>query len=656
MRVPAPDRALQNRADAPPLKLDFSAQAPGSRRFVLRDGPQARASRTIGASGGNTVEFHLADTPVRDAAEIVLGDALGRSFVVDAGIDERISLKTVAPVPRSDVLGLFSVALASRNLGLKDEAGVLRIGRLANGSGGLAAPGPVDTYHLNHVTASTLEKILDAAVPSNRVTVVPGADNILLVQGTTEERRLTREAIEAFDVDAMSAMASLFVSLERADAEIVATELEDIFGFETQGPNAGSIRFLPVERLNAIVVLARSEALLDKAYDWIERLDRSQAPDRTRLYVYNLQNRKALDLIEPLQNLLGEGVLQQAEDLETGGLRPALTGEERPETGSYDRARRFLDQDKDDDLRVVVDAGNNALLISTTPDRYGIVRDLIRQLDVVPLQVLIEVTIIEVSLGDDLRYGVQYALRTGGFGEFDDGSAVFSASGTSLPLAPSLPGFAFFLTDNGGPEVILEALASKTDVKVVSSPKLVVLDNQQARLQVGDSVPVIVQQTTNTNGVTQTPAGTTAIVANSVVYRDTGVLLEVTPQVSKGGLVNLEIAQEVSDVSLTTTSTIDSPTISQRRMLTTVTVKDGQTVMLGGLIQERNEKSRSGIPLLKDIPLLGALFSSTNTSSARTELIALMTPAVIASPEDTATVTERVKRKFHALTAFYERH
>jgi general secretion pathway protein D len=189
---------------------------------------------------------------------------------------------------------------------------------------------------------------------------------------------------------------------------------------------------------------------------------------------------------------------------------------------------------------------------------------------------------------------------------------------------------------------VLNAIESVTNVKVISNPKLLVLNNREAQLQIGDQVPVVTQSSVGTSNPD-------APIVNSVSFRDTGVILRVTPRVNKNGLVQLDIQQEVSDVVPTTTSGIDSPTIQQRKISSTVAVKDGETIALGGLIRERNSKSRSGVPILVKIPGLGALFRSTNDAKGRTELIVLLTPRVLDGPDDVRPTLEDLREQFRRL-------
>jgi general secretion pathway protein D len=264
-------------------------------------------------------------------------------------------------------------------------------------------------------------------------------------------------------------------------------------------------------------------------------------------------------------------------------------------------------------------------LLYATPNEYAVIEGMLRKIDIIPLQVLIEATIAEVTLNDNLSYGTQFFLGPNRI----TGTLSF---GNSAAFANNFPGF---VLANGMKEA-LNALAKATQVKVLSAPQVTVMDNEPARLQVGALVPVIVQSS-------QSTITANAPIINSVEYRDTGVIMLVTPRVNSGGLVTLDISQEVSDVATTTSSNIDSPTFNQRLIRTRVAVQDGQTVGMAGLIRDTDNQANSGIPLLKDIPVLGSLVSSQVNTRERTELLVLITPHVVKDQRDALALTEDLR-------------
>jgi general secretion pathway protein D len=275
------------------------------------------------------------------------------------------------------------------------------------------------------------------------------------------------------------------------------------------------------------------------------------------------------------------------------------------------------------------------LLIYATPSEYAVVENAVKRLDTMPIQVMLEASLAEVTLNDDLRFGLQWSAIGG------DGLMTLSEASTGA-INQQFPGFSYLFTGKPDIRAVLNSIETITDVNVISSPKLLVLNNHEANLQIGDQVPITVQSSVGT-------INNNAPIVNSVQLRDTGVILRVTPRANKSGLVLLEIAQEVSDVVPTTSSSIDSPTIQQRKISSSVAVRDGETIALGGLIRESRTKSRGGIPLLRHIPGLGALFGSTSNNSRRTELIILITPRVMRSSQDVGATMDDLRKEFRKI-------
>jgi general secretion pathway protein D len=277
-----------------------------------------------------------------------------------------------------------------------------------------------------------------------------------------------------------------------------------------------------------------------------------------------------------------------------------------------------------DTMRIIANPQNNAVLIYGTREEEETVMAMLRKIDILPLQVRIDATVAEVDLNDALQYGTQYYFKQGGVN-----GVLTAAFNTGIP--------GFFVAGNNGAQIALSALQAVTEVHVLSSPQLLVQDNQPARLEVGDLVPYLTSSSQST-----LVAGSPVI--NSVAYQQTGVILDVTPRVNGGGLVTLDISQEVSEIDPTvTTAGISSPAFSDRTVHTQVAVQDGQTIGLAGLIQDNSSKGNSGFPLLKDIPLLGALFGQQNNNRTRTELLILVTPHVLHDQRDARALTEDLR-------------
>jgi general secretion pathway protein D len=291
--------------------------------------------------------------------------------------------------------------------------------------------------------------------------------------------------------------------------------------------------------------------------------------------------------------------------------------------------------------RISSDDTNNAILVYGTPREYALIEDALRKLDILPFQVFIEAAITEVSLTDNLRFGLQWNFSPDG----SNGTLTENANG--LALVRNVPGFSLAFSPSSTINGVLNTLESRTKVNVVSAPKILVLNNQTAVLQVGDQVPIATQNSTST-------IDPNAPTINAIEYRDTGVILKVTPRVNASGLVLLDVAQEVSDVNTTAArgAGINSPTISTRRISTSVAVQDGEVLALGGLIRNTQTKDRVGLPFLSQIPFIGGLFGRQATGGNKIELIVLLKPRVIRTVDDGRAITDELRAKIKTLEPF----
>ena len=296
-------------------------------------------------------------------------------------------------------------------------------------------------------------------------------------------------------------------------------------------------------------------------------------------------------------------------------------------------------------VKIIADESNNALIIVANTQEYAIISKVLKQLDVLPLQVLIEATIVEVTLNDDLKYGIEWFLKNGHGNNSVSGGGLGSLL-SSAAAGASTSGFSYVyngLGAAGSMNAVIQASANNGNVNVISSPSLMVLNNQEATILVGESVPIL--------SGTSTSLVSTGVTSNSVQMVDTGVNLAIKPRVNANGLVLMDLMQSVNAAISTSSSAIDSPTIEKRQIQTNVAVQSGETIILGGLIKENNTYTRNGVPWLHELPLVGSLFGSTTRNKDKTELVVLLTPRVMKSRQDAQDITEEFKRK---LTGIYE--
>lgn len=662
---PAPDRPTRE----PPTSDRPAAAAPhveirqGTQRFIAPPRPHAEARR----DGDGTVSLNFVNVDIRDAAKAVLGDILGLDYVVEASVQGTVTVETAQPVAPAEILPAFENGLRAAGMGLVKRAGGYAVVPLAEARRqpalvGSQSPGfGTEAVTLRYVGAAQLKKLFDPIVPENAIQADPSR-NVLLLTGSGADRVSLRAMVEQFDVNWLHGMSFALITVQRADSRRLVEELNQIINAEGS-PSAGLVRLIAMTRLNGIVAISPQPHYLDDVRYWAEELDREGEGGERRLFVYRVQNGRASNLAAVLGNIFGaagsgEGggtaaaggtslpraiatavnanaaptAMATASPLAATGPAPALATGPAAGLGPVQQLRMG---EAGRTISVTSDDTNNAIVIYATSREYDLVEQALRKLDTLPLQVLIEAVITEVTLNDSLRFGVEWYFKTG--------ASNFSlTSGKTLLPVQSFPGFSYLLAQGDGIRTVINALDKVTTINVVSSPQLLVLNNQTASLQVGDQVPVATQSSVSTTTAN-------APVVNSIEYRDTGVILKVTPRVNDSGLVLLDIAQEVSDVATTTSSTLDSPTIQQRRVSSSVAVQDGQTVALGGLIRDNLSRGSSGIPLLADIPYLGSLFGATDNSRVRTELLVLLTPRVVRSSAEAQAVTDELRRKISTI-------
>jgi general secretion pathway protein D len=525
--------------------------------------------RSAMASGGAGYTLNLVDAPIKSAAENVLGDILGVSYSIDPRVQGTVTLQTSEAVDKATLVDLFETSLAASGASIIRRGKGYQIVPSADAlastpavsvpSVSPAGPGlSVQVIELTYIAASEMKTILDPISRPGSIVRSDSSRNQLMITGTTQDLKAMRDAISVFDVDWMRGRSVAMHPLKNSKPSAVAGELDQVFG--TAGGNSGIIRFIPNDRLNSVLVISSRPAYLRRAETWIRKLDQTANSNDEQLFVYQIQNRPAKELAAVLQSVLSKGSTQAADSAasQPNPVAPDLTAVTL-ETGAPPQdfqaasvqPAAYTPPEISRGPSVVADVENNALLISTTTREYKRIEQIVRQLDIMPTQVMIEAVIAEVRLNDELKFGVRWAVESGKF-RFNLSDAVNGFAGASLPGAA----WSFVSSDL---QVTLNALASITDVNIVSSPNIMALNNQKASLQVGDQVPIVTQQAT---GVVTANAP----VVNSVTLKDTGIILTVTPRVNASGRVLLDIDQEVSNVVKTTTSGIDSPTIQQRKL------------------------------------------------------------------------------------------
>ena len=610
---------------------------------------------------GSDIALDVEGADLASVIKVIMEDGLDASYILDPRVSGTVTLRTNGPLSRADILPTLEEILRLNNAAIVERNGVFRI--IPREEAGLSAPLisaqeaqvrglTVRVTPLRFVSVQEIADILESLAPIAGAIRYDRSRNLVFTIGTAAEQATILDALSVLDVDYFASRSFALRPLREADAQPVVDELTAAFA-SPSGIASTAIRFLPVERMNAVLMIAEDSVLLDDAMVLVRNLDQDSG-EAARLRVFPVSNRRAADLAillgdvfgaetslgpqggaDPLGPSLtpeiGRTAVDTTTDVETApdvadatptaspGLGPLAGGIGGGESGV---------------LRIVADEASNSLLALVTGDGARAMRRTLRRLDTQPLQVMIEATLVEVALNEELNFGVRWFFESGDF-SFDFGDA----AGTGA--ASVLPGFnAAFRTSNA--QVTISALDAVTDVKILSSPTLMVMDNEEARLQVGDDVPIVVRSSQSTDDPN-------APIVTEEEFRETGVILNIRPRVNASGNLSLQIRQEVSSVAPTTGAV--NPTFNQRVVESTILVNSGETIALAGLIEGESELRRDGIPVLSRLPLIGPLFGATERAGDRNELMILIRPFVVRDQSEARAATNELRRKLSSLDA-----
>ncbi|MBK9704453.1 MAG: type II secretion system secretin GspD [Betaproteobacteria bacterium] len=622
----------------------------------------------------------------------ILGDILNESYTIDQSVGGTVTIRTSSGIPRDALIATLETLLRMNGAAMVKEGGLYKIvpqaaavrGNLApqlgNSARSLPAGYSVQIVPLRYIGVREMARILEPFVKDATAIRPDDLRNLLVLSGTERELKHLLDTIDTFDVDWMAGMSVGLFTLQSADVKTVGQELDKIIGDRNLSPLTGILRIIPMERLNALLVITPQPAYLEEAKKWIERLDRSGGEGSgLRFFVFNLQNQRAEKLAPLLQQAFsgrpsaaapaaaptvapgtqaGTITTPPAFQAQAGAAAPAATQVPTP-AAALAAARAAAASAAGAgggvvrNVQVVADKDNNTILIVATQSEYSVIEAALKKLDVPSRQVVIEVTIAQVALSDDLKYGVEWYFTNGvkqAGGLFRAGTVPgnlfdVAASAAVAGIGPVVPGFSYLLAGlvPGGVTAALTMLGTAGDTKVVANPHVAALDNQKATIKVGDRIPIC-QETY----VGSTTGATNNAVTTTSQYVDTGVLLQVTPHINAGGLVQMEVQAEVS-IPGATTRTCEAPPINTRSVQSILSVQSGQTMVMGGLISDRKILESNGLPLLSKIPVIGALFGTQSFKDERTELVLFITPRVVENEYDVKGVVEDLRKRMERL-------
>jgi len=664
--LPSDQPVLGTAVEADPGVTDLEIYA-GTGEFINEEA--ARVGAQPVAEDGEIV-LNFEGESIQSVVHTILGEVLQETFVIAPGVGGEVTFSTSKPVTREQLMPILELLLRWNGATLVYTEGryhVLPVSDAIKGhlfpevGGAERARGyEVRAVPLQYISAVQMEKILQPYVRDGAIVQVDPFRSMIFLAGTPEELRNYLKTVEIFDVDWLSGMSVGIYPLRTVDVDAIITELDSVFSAGGESPLAGMFRFVPLERLGSVMVITYQEDYLYKAEEWIKILDRGAAGSGKQLYVYRVKNLEAPILAGYLTQLFGGTASQGTQNQPRGTLAPGLEPARVGSVSDFNQSRLGMEQQgqqgvqsgaltmgDESEIRITSVLETNSLLIQASQAEYNAVLAAIERIDIEPLQVLIESQVLDVELNEELQFGVNWyltnnpALIPEGIGDISEyvQTAAFGSGGEQSGGFNFLTTLARPLAD-GTPfiQATIAALDQVTDVRSLAAPSLLVRNNATATITVGTQVPVQSSQITTGN----------QNVVSSAQYVSTGITLTVTPRINPGGLVYMDIQQDVSrpgarDPDI---STSGNPPINNKTVTSQVAVQSGQTVFLGGLISEQDALGRSGVPFLSRVPLIGPLFGSRTKASFRTETLVMITPTVVESAVDLKAVSEEMESEF----------
>ncbi len=599
-----------------------------------------------------------------DLYEVIrtMAELLHINYMVDPGISGTVTVQTAGKLKEKDLFTVFYQVLEANGLTAVEEGSLYKIIPLKDASrmplysrmGRQARDIPqeerivIQIIPLRHISAQEMSKLIVPFVSAQGTIVTHEDSKSLVVVDRNANVQKVLKLVSSFDIDMFQTLMHRFYSMVHMDAEEAAKLLTEIFAVYGKGEDK-NFRVIAIARLNKILAISSESGVFDTLENLLRQIDLPSDSAEPRIYVYSVKNGEAEEISDLLNtvfagNAVSEKKSSAAKSEEKDKTLPNLFA---PSKSVKDKTASKTDESKSNvrtdqnteqknasgtlrgDVRIIADKTRNALLIEAVPSDYHLIEGILRRIDVLPRQVLIEVIIAEISLDNKDELGMEWSYD----------KSLGEGKGLSLLTGNIGSGGLKFKVGDDRWWAQFSALASKNNLNVLSAPVLLASDNKEATINVTDQIPV-------PSAEYLYDSGTTGVTQTNIQYRDTGIILTVTPHINERGLVSMDMAQEVSEVGddKTVAGKI-YPTFRERKVTTTLTVKHGQTIVIGGLMREQSKKGINGVPFLSQIPFIGFLFGKDETQSVKTELILLITPRVIVNSDDVDVITDEFRQK-----------
>jgi len=663
-----PEVQLEVAAQEPDVQPEGAAQESEVQPEVRpqRAVPKATVlSKTAAPAAGSSPEMITLKFDNADIYEVIyaLSDSLGINFIIDPRIKGRVTIQTAGEIDKSRLMPIMETIFEMNNIAMIEYGDFYKIIPIKEAKqqvvdfsiGRELAYVPsydrqmIQIVPLQYVSAKEVEGLVKHFLgPGGDVFEYGRGNLVVIIERAATIRKMLR-MVQAIDIDLFAHNQVRFFKIENANAQDVAAELEEVFtsiGIESTPEKGPGIKFVPVERIGGVLAISSIPGVFERVESWIEVLDTYDDMASEQVFIYFVENGKAEEIGEVLDQVYttsGSGVSRNRRDVQSRTRKDTRSK-------STNRSSRTNEDSSmlEGEVNIVVDIPTNAIITRAIPRDYEIIKRTMVTLDRIPRQVLIEVLIAEVKLDDSTAFGVEWSLlsREDGatFGGYSGDDRIGVSGSGALPGVDTIPTGFSYVFDSDRLNVFLQAQASMNKLNILSSPHILAVDNKEARIEVGEEVPIV------TSEYVPLDVDSDSSTSRSVEYRSTGVILTVTPRINERGLVAMDVNQEVSKAVINTISGIESPSITNRKAETSLVVQDGQTIIIGGLIIDETSEVKSGVPFLSSIPLIGYLFGTTTTTDNKIELILLLTPHVITNFEEVDLITDEFKSKVDNLT------
>jgi len=665
---PAAPPAEEFKSPQPMAPQPMAALASGAEPTKPAPMPPDKPKKKKAAEKAGQIEFNFDDADIYEVIR-TLSELLNINYIVDSNVKGKVTIHTAGGLRKEDLMPVFFQILEVNGLTAIKEGSLHKIIQIKDAprmpitstfgrKGEDLPPGEriiIQIIPLKFISAQEMTKLLTPFISAGGTILSQKDSNTLLVVDKGLNILKIIRLVEAFDMNVFEKVNYEFYPLANTDAEEVAKVLKEIFSSYLTARKE-DIKIVTVNHLNTLLVISAHTQVFEKAREFIRQLDMADEEVEPRIYVYSVKNGEAKDLGSLLNQVFADkpsakekGAKDQtkkkAESAPSRNPFSRKTKEAKAEEAKAEKAPEARKESMQPmasgkiettgsgtlrgEINITADEIRNALIIEAIPADYRVIENILRQIDVLPRQVLIEATIAEISLDKSTELGIEWTYLKG------PGSLSTSLLDASLGSA----GFKYTIGMTDRWTSALKALASENKVNVLSSPHVLASDNKEAKIDVSSEIPV------GSTGYEYT-AGEVPVFETTIEYRDTGVILAVTPHINERGLVTMDINQEVSEQGVdVTVAGRDYPSFTKRIIQTTLTVKHGQSIVIGGLIKDKGSEGVAGAPCLINIPVVRYLTGTESESTEKTELIVLITPHVIASLDDVDAVTEEFKSK-----------